>query len=105
VPCTSMQGILTYKFKRHCYVAGLLLLQLLEKQVHPCLTPSPHQILLHLESKITPSFMNDTFRWYNQKFWKPLDHVVVNDAAYIGLRARLVSIDHENNSTIMVTQE
>lgn len=102
---TSVQGLPTYKFKQHRYVVGLLLLQLPEKQVRPCPTPSPHQISLHLESKIAPSFMNDTLRRYNQKFWKPLDRVVVNDAAYFGLRARLVSIDHENDSAIVETQE
>ena len=89
--------------KKHFYVAGLLLFQLTETQVQPFLSPSPHQIALHVESKINPSFMNDTHRRYNHKFWKPLDCVVVNDLNYFHLSSTLLSINLENNSAVVKT--
>ena len=101
VGSTSMYRHLTFIFQRHRYIAGLLLLQVPETQVHVLPTPSPHQISLHLQSGIDPAFMDDTRRRYNQMFWKPLDCVVVNDASRFQVPSKLVSIDLENNSALV----
>ena len=97
----SLQGHPTFKFQGHRYVAGLLLIQLPEKQVRPFPTPSPHQMELHIKAQINPWFVNDTQKHYNQKFWKASDNIVVNDASHFELHAILVSINLQNCSTIM----
>ena len=71
--------------------------------MQPFLTPSPHQIVLHVESKINPLFMNDTHQQYNHKFWKPLDCMVVNDANYFRLSSTLLLINLKNNSAVVET--
>ena len=96
-----MHGCLTFIFQRRRYIAGLLLLQVPETQLHVLPMPSPHQILLHLQSGIDPAFMDDTRRQYNQTFWKPLDRVVVNDASHFQVPSKLVSINLENNSALV----
>ncbi|KAG6381505.1 hypothetical protein JVT61DRAFT_88 [Boletus reticuloceps] len=98
-----VRGYNTYNFQRHRYVAGLMVMQLSDTQVRPYPNPSPHQIALHLESGINPSFMIDTRRRYNQVFWKPRDRVVINDANYFHVRAQLVSVDIENYSAVVET--
>ena len=81
----SLQGHPTFKFQGHCYVAGLLLIQLPEKQVHPFPTLSLHQMELHVKAQINSWFVNDTRKHYNQRFWKASDNVVVNDMSHFDL--------------------
>jgi len=45
--------------------------------------------------------VNNTYKQYNQQFWKTCDHVVVNDVSHFDLHAVLVSVDLENSSTIV----
>ena len=97
----SLQGHPTFKFQGHRYVAGLLLIQLPEKQVCPFPTPSPHQMELHVKAQINPRFLNNTWIHYNQKFWKASDNVVVNEASHFDLHMILVSVDLQNCSTIV----
>jgi len=98
---TSLLGHPTFRCQGHCYVAGLLLVQLPETEICLFPTPSPHQMELHAKVQIDPQFINDTYKQYNQQFWKTCDHVVVNDASHFDLHAVLVSIDLENSSAIV----
>ncbi|KIK79220.1 hypothetical protein PAXRUDRAFT_16447 [Paxillus rubicundulus Ve08.2h10] len=66
----SICGMACYSYKRHMYISGLLLLQLTKTQVEPVLTPSPHQIALHVGSMVDPAFMVIAHAHYNWQFWK-----------------------------------
>ncbi|KAG6370191.1 hypothetical protein JVT61DRAFT_12339 [Boletus reticuloceps] len=101
VESAPTRGRPTFIFQRRQYVSGLLLLQLPETQVRVLLTPSPHQIALHARSGINSPFVDDARSRYHQMFWKPSDRVVLNDISHFQLRAKLVSIDLENNSAVV----
>ncbi|KIK76290.1 hypothetical protein PAXRUDRAFT_18321 [Paxillus rubicundulus Ve08.2h10] len=64
----SICGMACYSYKRHTYISSLLLLQLTKTQVEPVLTPSPHQIALHVGSMVDPAFMAITHACYNWQF-------------------------------------
>ncbi|KIK76085.1 hypothetical protein PAXRUDRAFT_18458 [Paxillus rubicundulus Ve08.2h10] len=65
----SICGMACYIHKHHTYISSLLL-QLTKTQVEPVLTPSPHQIALHVGSMVDPAFMAITHARYNRQFWK-----------------------------------
>ncbi|KIJ09726.1 hypothetical protein PAXINDRAFT_17203 [Paxillus involutus ATCC 200175] len=94
----SIRGMACYSYKRHTYISGLLLLQLTKTQVEPVLTPSPHQIALHVGSMVDPAFMAATHARYNRQFWKERDGVLVCDAAHRGKRGFLLTITMESQS-------
>ena len=92
-PC---RGHPRYHYKRNTFVSGLLLLTLKLNQVAPLPTPSPHQIALHVALMVDPAFMAVTYQSYNQRFWKPNDHVSVSDSVHHGKRGILLEIELEN---------
>ena len=51
---TSLLGHPTFRFQGHCYVAGLLLVQLPETEICLFPTPSSHQMELHAKVQINP---------------------------------------------------
>ena len=85
-----------YHYKCNTFISSLLLLILKLNQVAPLPTPSPHQIALHVASMVDPAFMAVTYQSYNQRFWKPNDHVSVSDSIHHGKCGILLEIELEN---------
>lgn len=98
IPQAPCRGRPQYHYKRNTFVSGLHLLALKLNQVAPLPTPSPHQIALHVASMVDPAFMTATYQSYNQRFWKPDDHVTVSDSVHHGKRGILLEIELENRS-------
>lgn len=89
------RGLPRYQHFDNIFVSGLLLLKLKPNQFKHVITPSPHQIALHVASSVDPSFMKITRHKFHQPFWKLDDRVTFSDATYGERRGTLVSIDLE----------